>query len=427
MKKIIVVGGGISGLSSAAYLSAKAYQVELYEASPKLGGRAYSFIHKPSGDFIDNGQHLMMGAYKRTIEFFKLIGAHRNLEIIEPVKVCYVEEGGRQFELRAPNNIYPLNLLIALLRFSGLPVRKRFKLLKPFVSLIYPDAKRDITVLDWLMRNNQDDETIKSFWHSLVVSTLNSEPENVSALQFKHILREMFLKGASNSNIILPKYDLSNTYVHYARNYIEKNHGRVHLSSKVEKLVIEENSVERIILTDGEINDFSAVVVAVTPHALSKIVDEKYLPLEFASVKYSSILTVDLWLSNNPFTEKFYGLVDAKIHWLFNKGTYISLVRSSADELLALTKDELLDIVISELEGYFPLFYKGLVTDSHILFEKRATFIPSIKFTAERKKFKNELVNLSFAGDWVNTNLPSTIESAVESGYKAAGEIILRV
>ena len=65
MKKCIVVGAGFSGLTSAAYLSKAGYQVEVIEASKKLGGRAYSLTDKENQTIIDNGQHILMGCYTK--------------------------------------------------------------------------------------------------------------------------------------------------------------------------------------------------------------------------------------------------------------------------------------------------------------------------------------------------------------------------
>jgi len=78
-KKCIVIGGGFAGLSSAAFLSNSGFRVQLLEASPKLGGRAYSFLDNKTNTVIDNGQHILMGCYKETLNFLKLIGADKNL------------------------------------------------------------------------------------------------------------------------------------------------------------------------------------------------------------------------------------------------------------------------------------------------------------------------------------------------------------
>ncbi len=62
MKKIIIIGGGLSGISSAVFLSKYGFDIEIIEASPKMGGRAYSLNY--NGIEVDNGQHILMECYK---------------------------------------------------------------------------------------------------------------------------------------------------------------------------------------------------------------------------------------------------------------------------------------------------------------------------------------------------------------------------
>jgi len=117
MKKVIVISGGFAGLNAAACLSDSGYKVELIEASPKLGGRAYSFKDGEAGSVIDNGQHILMGCYKETLKFLKLISAEKNFSFQERLKVNFLNDQGKLFKLEATQLFYPLNLLFGLLNF----------------------------------------------------------------------------------------------------------------------------------------------------------------------------------------------------------------------------------------------------------------------------------------------------------------------
>ncbi len=79
MSKVLVIGGGFAGLSAAVFLSKLNHQITLLEASQKLGGRAYSFLAKSQNDFVDNGQHILMGCYRHTLKFLSEIGASEKL------------------------------------------------------------------------------------------------------------------------------------------------------------------------------------------------------------------------------------------------------------------------------------------------------------------------------------------------------------
>lgn len=78
MKKCLIIGGGISGLTAASYLVSKKIKVTLLESSPKLGGRAYSFFDQETQTILDNGQHIMMGCFNETLDLLNLIEAKDN-------------------------------------------------------------------------------------------------------------------------------------------------------------------------------------------------------------------------------------------------------------------------------------------------------------------------------------------------------------
>ena len=152
MKKCVVIGGGFAGLTSAAYLSKAGIKVELLEASPKLGGRAYSFVESDSGSIIDNGQHIMMGCYKDTLKFFKTIKAEENLIYQKRMKVNFLKENFNLIPLEAHLFPYPLNLIIALINFKAISMTDRLRLLKFFLKLPFiPSATlTNLTVDEWL-------------------------------------------------------------------------------------------------------------------------------------------------------------------------------------------------------------------------------------------------------------------------------------
>jgi uncharacterized protein with NAD-binding domain and iron-sulfur cluster len=132
-----------------------------------------------------------------------------------------------------------------------------------------------------------------------------------------------------------------------------------------------------------------------------------------------------LWLKENKLPECFYGLINSPLHWVFNKGTHLNIVISNANELVNKPDEELIEMVKGELKKFF-LLDSGFISDYKIIKEKRATFIPSNDIIDKRPNQKTQIKNLILAGDWVDTGLPSTIESAVKSG-RVAAEIILNL
>ncbi len=423
MKKCIVIGGGFAGLSSAAYLAAAGIKTELIESSPKLGGRAYSFKDENINAIADNGQHIMMGCYFETLKYLELISALDNLVIQKKLKVNFLKENFDLFPLEAGSFPYPLNLISALANYKAISTGDRLKILSlllklPFVSI---NKLAGLTVLEWLDREGQNEATRKAFWEVLAVGALNTNIRKASAGVFADILRQIFLRGNKAATIILPKYGLSETYCQSSLKFIEKMNGRVITGERVLSLENEGNFIKRIITNIRTIDDFDYIVSAVPWYTASKIIPG-INPADY-SLDHSSILSVHLRLSENFLNDTFYGFIDSPVHWVFSHGTYITVVISDANEIIEKEKSELFDLVSGELEKYLPI-KKGQIESYTVIKEKRATFIPSKESSKKRPAAKTKFNNLFLAGDWTDTGLPSTIESAVKSGRTAAELII---
>ncbi len=423
MVKGIVIGGGLAGLSTSVYLTQKGIKVTLIEASPKLGGRAYSFLHSDQSTIIDNGQHIMMGCYDYTLDFLDVINAKNKVEFQNNLKVVFVESGGKYSELNANKFFYPLNLLLGILKYSSLRFRDRMLITKLMIKLPLIDLKylRNKTVKEWLIEEKQSEQSIKKFWSIIAIGTLNSELDVTSAEIFCRILKIIFFSGNNSTKVVLPKGGLSEVFSNNARKFLKENNAEIHSSERVTRFYLENNFIKIVNTNLNSYSDFDFVVSSIPNYSLNKILDNIAEDFKF---EYSPIVTVHLWLEDNPFTEKFYGLIDSKVHWLFNNTSHISLLTSSAFDFAKLENNELFEIICSELENYFPIFYRNLVKDYKVLKEKRATFLPTIEYCKRRSNIDSSIRNLYLAGDWTITDLPATIESAIKSGKIAADNVI---
>ncbi len=426
MKHVIVVGGGFAGLSASVSLAENNFEVTLLEASPKLGGRAYSLYNQKFDDYFDNGQHILMGCYEETLSFLGKINSTDNIDFQNSLCVQFVGKDGKVFELNAYKKFYPLNLFWAILNYKALCIKERLKVIDFFFDLMccYSCDLKNKTVKEWLECKRQSENTIKSFWEILVVGTLNTTIEKASAEIFSEVLQRIFLSGNKAATIVLPKTSLEKFYIENAIRFINSKKGKINLSERVDRIEVENNKVLKIITENKSYTDFEFAIMAIPEYAVKKIMDNSNITVALPEFEYSSILNVHIWLKENPFKEKFYGFIDSKIHWLFNHGKHISLTTSSAENLLNLENSVIIRHFCSEIELYFPIFKTEMVIDSKVIKEKRATFIPNIASTEKRKNINLRFENFLFAGDWTNTDLPATIESAVLSGKIAATQVI---
>jgi hydroxysqualene dehydroxylase len=424
MKKCVIIGGGIAGLASAVYLTKNGIQVTLFELSPKLGGRAYSFIDPQTKDVIDNGQHILMGCYKDTINFLKLINAQDNFFYQKKLEINFLKETKKLIKLKGIAPFYPLNLFLALLNFRAIRFKDKISALFFIMKLPFVSHQKiaNKSVKDWLIENKQSENAIKSLWEIICIGALNTNIKKASAFMFREILLKIFLNGKLASTIILPKYGLSESYVANAKEYILSNGGEIKISSPVGSFRDREGKIVEMKVGDESVVDFDFVISAVPFYSL-----KKFFPLMFKKedieFEYSSILNVHIWLKSNPLTEQFYGLIDSPIHWIFNKKSHLNLVISDADTLMDKTKEEIYNLCLPGLKEFTGIEESNIL-HYKVLKEKRATFIPSVKNIYNRPTAKTKFQNLFLAGDWTDTGLPSTLESAVKSGRIAAEYVI---
>jgi len=429
MKNLLIIGGGLAGLSAAAHLSKKKFNITLLESSPKLGGRVYSYFNENLNAEIDNGQHIMMSCYQDTLEYLKLINSVDKIKIQHQLEIIFVDRNGRIFQLKAADRFYPINIASAILGYQALSIKERFKVIDLFLDLIccFEEDLKDLTVYQWLKLKKQSNNSIKSLWEILCVGMLNTTIEKASAEMFAHVLKEIFLSGRNNYKIVLFKSGLSKVFIEGVINYLDKSLVKILKSEKV--LSIKKINSKYIIQTSKNFySDFDFIISAIPLYSLEKILAASNIQIpDLIKLQYSPILSVHLVLSENPFEKEFYGLIGSKIHWLFNHGKYITLVTSAADEFVVLSKEAIISKIIFELELFFPMFSKDLILNFQIIKEKRATFIQDFKSTSERETLKCNFDNLYFAGDWTNTGLPGTIEGAIKSGKICAEALNAKV
>ena len=423
MKKCLIIGGGIAGLTSAVYLSKAGIQVEIIEASPKLGGRAYSFKDNITGTVIDNGQHILMGCYIETLKFIKLIKAEDNLIYQKKLFINFLKPHFRIFQLKSFPLFYPLNLMLGLLRYNAVKFSERIMILSLLIKIPFYSAKklRDLSVNDWLIKEHQNENIRKAFWDIIAVGTLNCNTKDASAVVFVHILKKIFFGGNSAAKIILPAYGLTETFCNHAEKFIEDYDGIISFSENVISLKYDNDLITELVSSKRNVSDFDYIISSVPIKELEKF-SAGILQLKTNFI-YSPIISIHIWLTDNILEKSFYALIGSKVHWIFNHGTHLTLVISDANELINMSSENIFSVVINEIEFYTPL-KKETVSHYKVIKEKRATFIPSLFIQNERPDSKTRFKNFYLAGDWINTGLPSTIESAVLSGKIAANEII---
>lgn len=418
MKKVVIIGGGLAGLTAGVYLSKNNYSVSILEASPKLGGRAYSFYDEELKIEIDNGQHILLGCYYDTLDLLKLIGSLKKVNNQKKLKIPFVNPDRSITRLETPNFIYPFDNAIAFLRFKLFSLKDKIKIFNFILKLRFIKEPDNISAYQWLKKNGQSDELINIFWKVLIEGALNTSITTASAKNLFNILKIIFFSGKDSVNIITPSLPLSKLFSDPASNFISRNNGCIYLSEKVEEIKIEDNEI-KFVKTNKRILENIDYVISAVPYFSAKKILSKVIP--DIEVNYAPIVSIQVLLKENNLKEGFYSFVDSPVQWVFNNKTHLSIVISNAEEFVNLEAERLKEIIYTELKKYLNI---DNIINYQIIKEKRATFVPSVELYGKRPETKTSIKNLFLAGDWIETQLPSTIEGAVKSGKMVANEIM---
>jgi hydroxysqualene dehydroxylase len=447
-KNVVVIGAGFAGLSAAVALAQRGVRVTVLEGKPALGGRAYSFVDPDTGDFVDNGQHVLMGCYGETLDFLKRIGAHDQLVFQEDLKIEMLTGPGQSAVLKTARLPGPLHMTAALFGYQHLSFAERLNVMRGGLRMLAmrrfsADELRRLTVTQLMDRLGQSEHSRRCFWYPLSIATLNDEPDLSSAQQLAEVLkRAFFSRRRLDSAFVYSRVGLSDLYCTGSKQLIERADGTVLSHSIVEMLELGAGgNVASVRLRDGRRIEASDFISAVPAPQLLRILPENAVADPFfsrlADLSSSPIICVHVWLDREVTNSPFIGFVGTTTQWLFNKRQifaqrgethpgYLSFVISGARKLVDRSNQEILDIVISDLQAMIPASRDAKVVKSLVLKEKNATMAPDLRSLELRPTAKTPISNFFLAGDWIQTELPATIESAVISGRAAAAAVLAR-
>jgi hydroxysqualene dehydroxylase len=437
---VVVIGAGVAGLSAAVRLAKRGRRVIVLEARARLGGRATAFPDRETGELVDNGQHVMLGCYAGTFEFLRDVGAEDNVRLQPQLAVTMIDRAGSRTRLTCPALPPPFHVVAGILEWDALSWRDRLSVLGMATPLkharreLLPGATKKAaspgeTVDDWLIRNGQTPRLREMLWDPLALAALNQPPDQAAAPLFARVLAEMFGDDPRASAIALPTRPLHLMYAEPAREFIERHGGMVRTGTAAQ-VVLHDGAVEAVQAGD-ERWPADRVISAVPwfafgdlftdePPALRAVIDRA------RRMASSPIVTVNLWFDRAVLDEPFVGLPGRAMQWVFDKrlvfgddATHLSLVSSGASSILARSNEALIRTAHDELLDALPDSRSARLLRATVVREPRATFSLAPGQPA-RPPAETGVTGLFLAGDWIDTGLPATIESAVRSGHRAA-------
>jgi len=293
------------------------------------------------------------------------------------------------------------------------------------------------TVDQWLARHGQPARLRTLFWEPLAVAALNQDVRVAGAAPFVRVLIEMFGPDPRGASLAFPVVPLDRLFADPAKAYIEARGGEVRLHS-LARVIVEGGRVAAVEVR-GERTPASRVIAAVPWFDVPQLVrgadrELSSLMVTAGAMRTSPIVTVNVWFDRAVLDTPFVGLPGRVMQWVFDKNAiwnegvepapngriaHLSLVSSGAEAVVRASNEELIALAEKELRQALPRARDARLVRATVVREAQATFSLALDQPA-RPGTETAVQGLWLAGDWLDTGLPATIESAVVSGHRAA-------
>lgn len=426
---VIIVGGGWAGLSAAVHLVANGQSVRLFESARQFGGRARCVPF--SEHTVDNGQHLLLGAYSEALNIMRTCNTDINSVLLRQPLVWKVKDSlGKNVQLRIPRLPAPFNFMYGIIRAQGYSLSERLQTLRFMYALQRRGFSLDADTSVATLLEGQPAYVIQTLWEPLCLAALNSPINIASAQIFLNVIRDSFTRHARDADALFTIRDLGQVFVRPAIEFIESKGSQVHLAQRVDALNIDNDTIHGVRI-DGENIPASSVIVATSLSGSQRLLagHERLAPISetIRQLTYQPICTVYLqYPAEIALSVPMLGLNRMTGQWLFdrrfaNQPGLMAVVISADGPHTRLDTETLAQLISDEFTEYFgwPEPQRHLV-----LREKRATFSACVDVNALRPDIATPIDGLWLAGDYTCSPYPSTLEGAVRSGVQCAQKII---
>lgn len=420
MPSVIVIGGGLAGLASAAALGESGFEVDVFESRAFLGGRATSYpVGGDSAEVIDNCQHVLLRCCVNLMDFYRRLGVADRIQFHK--QFFFIEPGGRTSVLQAGGLPAPLHFTRSFWDLKFLGAADKIAIARALWAIRSEHRTRQdldrITMLDWLHEKRQTERAIRRFWNQVLVSAVNEDLDRMAASHGFQVFWLGFLARADAYEMGVPAVPLGDLYGPQGWQGIPK--ARFHMRAPVERVVADDGAVCGVI-AGGERYRADHYICALPFERLLAVIPE--LGLDLAGFEHSPITGIHLWFDRSITELAHATLLDRTIQWMFNKseGRYVQLVVSASRSLVEMPRAGVIALALRELAEFFPRVREAKLEKAHVVKEVRATFSARPGLEQMRPASATKFRNFFLAGDWTRSGWPPIMESAVRSGYLAA-------
>jgi squalene-associated FAD-dependent desaturase len=432
-RRVVVVGGGLAGITAALDCAAAGASVTLLEVRRRLGGAAYSF--ERDGLEMDNGQHVFLRCCVAYRALLNRLGSEQLVSVQPRLEIPVLKPGARPVVLRRGSLPAPLHLAGALARYPYLTPLQRLGAVRAALGLMRLDPQDEaldrLTLGDWLARHGQGPDAVSALWDLIALPTLNLPAAQASLALGAFVFRTGLLSGADAGDIGFHRGTLSEIIGRPAERALSEAGVEVRLGWGAERLEKTSSGLE-VHARGGEDGVSAEAAIVAVPHTRAATLLEPLLgesARRLSGLGSSPIVNLHVVYDRPVCSEPFAAGVGTPVQYLFDRTSaagapagcqYLAVSLSGAEREMGMSVDALRERYLPALRELLPRAREARVESFLITREHAATFRAAPGVAALRPGPQTALPGLVLAGAWTGTGGPATLEGAVLSGHAAA-------
>ncbi|HTX62652.1 MAG TPA: hydroxysqualene dehydroxylase HpnE, partial [Acidimicrobiales bacterium] len=433
--RVVVVGGGLAGISAALFAKDAGAEVTLVEKRRRLGGLTWSFERK--GLVFDNGQHVFLRCCTAYRGFLDRIGAADMVRLQRALEIPVLAPGGPRARIARTSLPFPppFHLASSLLAYRHLSFAERARLFRPVRALraltLDDPALDSETFGAWLARHGQSPRAIERLWDLIVLPTVNVGAAEASLTLAAKVFRTGLLDAVGGADVGWSQVPLGVLHGDHARQALERAGVELALGTAVDAVEpIGVGPHELAVTAGGRRVQADAVVVALPHEGAPAILPPGTLG-EVGGLGRAPIVNVHLVFDRRVTDLPMAAAVSSPVQFVFDHTSASGIRPATGHQCLVLSlsdatawvgrrPDYLIRTFHAALGNLFPRARDAALVDGVVSREHAATFRGAPGTAALRPHPATSLPGVFLAGAWCATGWPATMEGAVRSGTDAA-------
>jgi len=456
---VLVIGGGLAGLSCGKYLSDAGCAPTVIERGKMLGGKVSAWRDE-DGDWIETGLHIFFGAYPNAMNLFAELGIEDRLQWKEHSMTFAMRENPGEFtKFSFPDMLpAPFNMGYAILSNDKmLTWVEKLRTGAPLVPMLvggqdYIDAQDELSVEEWMKKNFMPkrvrDELFIAMGKALDFIDADKLSMTVILTAMNRFINEThgsktaFLDGNQPDRLCAPMAE-----------HIERvGGGRVMVDSPMQEILVDDESgeVTGVKLRNGEVITADHYVSAMPVDALKLKLPTRWKTMPFFKqlneLEGIPVINVHLWFdrklrpydglvfSRSPLLSVYADMSECCKEYADADRSMLELVFAPCDQKagsdvnwIGASDEEIVEATMKELKNLFP---DELGSENGAKLRKFAVVkTPRSVYAAVpgRNKFRpsqhTPIENFTLAGDFTSQKFLGSMEGAILSG-KLAAEVV---